>query len=80
MTTINLQRAGKRLFGVLTHAVATVVGLALMFIGLGMGVTVFLIPVAIPLGMFGLGMFLWGLFEYLEERQAQVRKEHAGHG
>ena len=56
-------RPGKRLFGLLGHAGAIVAGALLMILGLGMGVTVMLLPLGVPLGLFGLGLFLWGLFE-----------------
>ena len=54
---------GRRLFGLLAHAGAIVVGIVLMLIGLGMGVTVFLIPIGVPIGLAGLAIFLWGIFE-----------------
>jgi len=41
---------------------AVVAGLALMIAGLGMGVSVVLLPVGIPAGLFGMLLFLWALF------------------
>lgn len=41
---------------------AVVVGLILMVIGLGMGVTVVLLPVGIAVGFAGIFAVLWGLF------------------
>ena len=57
---------GGRLVG---HIVALVVGFVLMIVGLGMGVTVVMLPFGVPIGLFGLGLFLWGLLEYFDVRQ-----------
>jgi hypothetical protein len=54
-----IAHAGARLFG---RAGAVLAGLALMFIGLGLGVTMVLLPVGIPVGLAGLLLFLGGLF------------------
>jgi hypothetical protein len=43
------------------HAVAIVVGLLLMVLGLTFGVTIVGLPLALPAGLAGLLMFLWGL-------------------
>ena len=51
-----------------SHTAAIVVGFVLMAIGLGMGVTVFMLPVGVPVGLLGLGMFLWGMFERARKR------------
>ncbi len=44
------------------HAAAIVGGVILMLTGLGMGVSIVLLPFGIPVGLIGLGLFLWGLF------------------
>jgi uncharacterized membrane protein YccF (DUF307 family) len=44
------------------HILAILAGLALMFAGIGMGVSMVLLPVGIPVGFAGLFVFLWGLF------------------
>ncbi len=54
---------GRRIFGLLGHVGAIVAGVLLMIVGLGMGVTVMLLPLGVPIGLLGLGLFLWGLFE-----------------
>jgi hypothetical protein len=56
------------------HVAATIVGAALMVAGLGMGVTVILLPVGVPLGLVGLGAFLWGVWGFGEAR----RRREAG--
>jgi hypothetical protein len=54
---------------VTAHIVAAIVGFAMMVVGIGMGVTMFLIPVAIPVGIVGLGIFLWGVAGFREARK-----------
>ena len=44
------------------HAVAVFVGLALMVIGLALGVTMIMLPVGIVVGLGGLCVLLVGLF------------------
>jgi len=44
------------------RTVAVVLGIAMMVSGLGMGVTIVLVPLGIPLGIIGLLLFLWGVF------------------
>jgi hypothetical protein len=58
-TTRHLAAAGGRMLG---HVAAIVLGLALMFAGIAMGVTLVLLPLGVPLGLGGLMLFLWGLF------------------
>ena len=43
----------------------------MMLAGISMGVTVIMIPVAIPLGLLGFGIFLWGLLERADTRRKQ---------
>ena len=45
---------------------AIVVGVIFMITGLGMGVSMVLLPVGIPLGLAGLLFFLWGFFGWSE--------------
>jgi hypothetical protein len=65
----DLVHEGGRVIG---HIVAAVVGFVLMLVGLGMGVTVIMLPIGIPLGLFGLGLFLWGVLEYFDKRGKQA--------
>ena len=44
------------------HVLAVAAGVVLMIAGVGMGVTIVLLPLGIPVGFAGLGVFLWGLF------------------
>ena len=54
------------------HVVAMVVGFAMMVTGLGMGVTMILIPVGVPLGLVGLGVFFWGAWGFGEARRRRA--------
>jgi hypothetical protein len=49
------------------HVFAIIAGLVLMFVGVAMGVTVVMLPAGIPVGFFGLFVFLWGLFARPDE-------------
>ena len=42
------------------------VGFAFMVIGLGLGVTMIMLPVGLPLGLVGSLLFVWGLLGHLE--------------
>ena len=51
----------------LTHTAAIVVGVILMAIGLGRGVTIAALPIGVPIGLLGFAMVGWGLFERFRE-------------
>jgi hypothetical protein len=54
----HLLETGERFLG---HTLAIVAGLVLMIVGVGMGVTMVLLPIGLPLGLAGLLLFIWGL-------------------
>jgi hypothetical protein len=54
------------------HIFAIVVGLVLMFVGVAMGVTVVMLPAGVPVGFFGLFLFLWGLAGDAQEASGPV--------
>jgi hypothetical protein len=54
--------------GVLWHIVAVIVGFVMMVVGLGLGVTMVLLPVGIIIGLLGVAMFLGGLFAHITRR------------
>jgi hypothetical protein len=54
-----------------THLAAVAAGFVAMVVGLGMGVTVIALPVGVPLGLVGLGLFLWGLWGFGEARRRE---------
>jgi hypothetical protein len=53
---------------VVSHMLAIVAGLILMIAGLGMGVSIVLLPIGIPVGLCGLLVFIWGLFGWYTTR------------
>jgi hypothetical protein len=54
------------------HLVAIAVGVVLMLAGVAMGVTMVMLPIGIPVGLLGLGAFLWGLFGWSQTRETPV--------
>ena len=52
---------------VLCHVAAVVVGFVLMVFGLGLGVTMVMLPVGLVVGLIGVGVFVWGLLGHLGE-------------
>jgi hypothetical protein len=63
----------------LGRAVAVVLGIVLMVSGLGMGVTMVLLPIGVPLGLVGLLLILWGVFYAHPEATPGGDQAH-GHG
>jgi hypothetical protein len=53
----------------LGHTIAVVVGLLLMIVGLGLGVTMVLLPIGLPLGLAGLLLCMWGLYWAVPSKQ-----------
>src|SRR5581483_6843548 len=51
----------RSLLGFVEHAAFMVVGFAFMVIGLGLGVTMIMLPVGLVVGLFGFAMFVGGL-------------------
>jgi hypothetical protein len=47
--------------GIAYHLAAIIFGLALTVLGVGLSVTMVLLPVGIPVGLAGLGLLTWGL-------------------
>jgi len=47
--------------GIASHVVAALAGFVVMMIGVGLSVTMVLLPIGIPLGIAGLGLLTWGL-------------------
>jgi len=59
MTTVNVLRG---VVGFLEHALAVIVGFVLMVIGLGLGVTMIMLPAGLVIGLLGCALFVGGLF------------------
>jgi len=57
---------GERILG---HLAAVVLGFILMVLGLGLGVTMIMLPVGLVVGLLGVVMFVWGLLGHLGKDQ-----------
>lgn len=62
----------RNLFGgiarVLEHAAFVIVGFVLMVLGLGLGVTMIMLPVGLVIGLIGVAMVVAGVFVRLDDR------------
>ena len=47
--------------GIVYHLAAIIAGLAMALLGVGLSVTLVLLPIGLPLGLAGLGVLTWGL-------------------
>lgn len=54
---------------ILGHVAAVVIGFALMVIGLGLGVTMIMLPVGLVVGLLGAMLFVWGLVGHLGKNE-----------
>jgi hypothetical protein len=52
--------------GFLEHATAVVIGLVMIILGLGLGVTVLMLPVGIVIGLLGVLLVVGGVFARIE--------------
>jgi hypothetical protein len=43
------------------HFTAIIAGVVMMVLGVGLSVTMVLLPIGIPLGLIGLGVAIWGM-------------------
>jgi hypothetical protein len=50
----------------LEHAAVVVVGVIMMVVGLGLGVTMIMLPVGLTIGLLGFGLVVSGVFARLE--------------
>ena len=46
---------------ILSHLAVAAIGFVLMVIGLGLGVTLIMLPVGLIVGLIGVGLFVWGI-------------------
>ena len=58
----------KQVVGFFEHAVFAVVGLALMVVGLALGVTIVMLPAGLVIGLGGLAMLVASLFARIDQR------------
>lgn len=66
--TIVARRIVGGIGGLLERAAAVVVGLILMIVGLGLGVTMIMLPVGITIGLLGALIFVGGLFARIDDK------------
>ena len=53
---------------ILGHIATVIVGFVLMVLGLGLGVTMVLLPVGIVIGLIGVAMVVGGLFARVDQK------------
>jgi hypothetical protein len=53
--------------GVLGHIAAVIIGFVMMVVGLGLGVTMIMLPVGIVIGLVGAAVFVGGLFARIRD-------------
>lgn len=54
--------------GVLEHTLAVVAGFILMVLGLGLGVTMIMLPVGLVIGLLGFALFVGGLVVHIDRQ------------
>jgi hypothetical protein len=69
MTQVPAYRSiGGFFVGLIEHTAFVVVGFALMVLGLGLGVTMIMLPVGLAVGLLGFAMFVGGLTVRMDKR------------
>jgi hypothetical protein len=53
---------------ILGHIAAVIIGFVMMVVGLGLGVTMIMLPVGIVVGLLGVAIFIAGLFARLDQK------------
>jgi len=53
---------------VLVHVAAMIVGFVMMVVGLGLGVTVIMLPMGIVIGLIGAAIFVAGMFARITKK------------
>jgi hypothetical protein len=51
----------------LGHIAAVVIGFVMMVVGLGLGVTMIMLPVGLVVGLAGVAIFVGGLFAHIDK-------------
>ena len=59
--------------GLLEHALAVVIGFIMMVLGLGLGVTMIMLPAGLVIGLLGFALFVGGLFVRFGSEQPASR-------
>lgn len=66
--TMAARRVFGEILGFFEHFAIVVLGFVLMVVGLGLGVTMIMLPVGLVLGLAGMGLFVAGIFGHLGTR------------
>ena len=53
---------------VLAHVAAVIIGFIMMVVGLGLGVTMIMLPAGLVIGLLGLALFIGGLFARVTQK------------
>jgi len=59
----------KQIVGVFEHAAFALAGLALMVVGMALGVTIVMLPAGLVIGLSGFAMLVASLFARIDQRQ-----------
>ena len=62
-----MTQLAKAAIGVLEHALVTLIGFVMMVVGLGMGVSMVLLPFGLVIGLLGCAIFIGGLVGTIEK-------------
>jgi hypothetical protein len=54
---------------ILERTAAVIIGLIMMFVGLGLGVTMIMLPAGITIGLLGLAVLVGGLFARIDDAE-----------
>jgi hypothetical protein len=66
--TLTVRRVFSEIGRIMEHFFVIVLGFVLMVVGLGLGVTMIMLPVGLVLGLTGAGLFVAGIFGHLDSR------------
>jgi hypothetical protein len=64
----SLHTFGAAIAGLAEHIAFVIVGFVLVVLGLGLGVTIVMLPVGLPIGLLGLAMVIGGLTVRINQR------------
>lgn len=65
---ISARRIFGGFMGFFEHAAVVIVGFVLMMVGLGLGVTMIMLPVGLVVGLIGVLLVVGGLFTHLTDK------------
>jgi hypothetical protein len=63
----NVTGMAGRVVGLLEHTLAVAAGFVMMVVGLGLGVTMIMLPVGLVIGLAGFALFIAGLYVRFDE-------------